>query len=117
LLERLDTSELKLLDLPYDKRHDIPRKRIADWYQHYGAALLEATAQNIDMNPLNSTNMARTCVAVWAGFHHHNQSTGWRQAVTRIAGRVPHPSSPVWSTPLWLRREARLALWEAGEHE
>lgn len=117
LLERLDTSILTLLDLPCDIHEARRRERISEWYQSQGAALLEAAAQNIDNTLLDSAHAARACIAVWAGFHHHRQSTGWLQAVTRIARRVPRPSSPTWSTPLWLRREARLALWEAGEHE
>lgn len=117
LLERLNKPELKLLDIPYDNHQARQHENVADWYQHHGAALLEAAAKNIDMKPIDSTNMARACAAVWAGFHHHGQSTGWRQTVTRIARRVPRSSSPAWSTPLWFRREARLALWESGEHE
>lgn len=116
LLDRLDASRLLLLDLPCDSNRARLRERLDAWYQHQGTALLRAAASANHKNLLNDADIARTCIAVWAGFQQHHESPGWQHAVSVIAGRQPAPSSPAWSPPLWLRREARLALWEAGQH-
>lgn len=100
-----------LLSCNFQSDEDMQR-----WYERLGEALLINTAKNIhESSPLASA-IPPLCLAVWAGYKF-KQSEAWEGAVTAIAGEWARQGPPDWNPALWLRREARLALWLAGHQD
>lgn len=89
---------------------------IRQWNQREGHRLLKNAAATISQSCPIDPLIPSLCLAVWTGFRF-NRSGEWETAISALAGNWARHSPPCWNLTLWLRREARLALWLAGRED
>lgn len=92
------------------------RSALAEWYRHSGRMLLKRWRYHVLPDDHSNPSVGAIVCALWAGYRT-SVSSSWLAICHDIAGSWAASGPPGDCDALWLRREARLALWRVGARD